>query len=518
MPDTPTKYKVFIASPGGLQDVRTAFRDVIDEHNQVDAKHRGVEFEPVGWEDTLPGIGRPQAKINEDVKTADYFVMVLHDRWGSPTGTDKEFTSGTEEEFHIACQCVADNAPMREIVPLFRGVSAPQLADPGTQLKRVLKFRKKFEREKKFLYGTFDAVEEFKTILRKLLAKWVREHEATTPPAAVIAGPILSISPDRDTQQPAPSPDEFPTDETEAAIAEAERLADNGQLIEAETIYAKEAIKGDPHTIAAYGHFLCRVGRLSQAIVMYESVGELGRLSGNERWQAIAYGNLGNTYQTRGDLDEAEKMHRKALKINESLGRLEGVAIQYGNLGLICKTRGNLDEAEKMYSKALEIHERLGCFEGIAIAYDNLGNIYQTRGELGEAEKMYLMSLKINKRLHRFKCMAKQYRNLDIIYRTRGDLDEANKMRRKALKIERFGYIEGAARQDGKGTPVMEIRFVKDGHHYSFEYGIDKQDEMIDQIMDMAKRGDYNLNWLDAATLSFYIAQLAATGGGASKL
>ncbi len=85
MPDDLTMYKVFIASPGGLRDVRTAFCDVIDEYNDVDARRRGVMFIAVGWEDTLPGIGRPQDTINQDVRACDYFVMVHHDRWGSPS-------------------------------------------------------------------------------------------------------------------------------------------------------------------------------------------------------------------------------------------------------------------------------------------------------------------------------------------------------------------------------------------------------------------------------------------------
>jgi len=58
------------------------------------------------------------------------------------------------------------------------------------------------------------------------------------------------------------------------------------------------------------------------------------------------------------------------------------------------------------------------------------------------------------------------------------------------------------------------IRFAKDGHHYVFRYGPDMQDEMIDQIMTLAENRDYNLDWLDAATLSFQIAQYTAAGDG----
>jgi hypothetical protein len=40
------------------------------------------------------------------------------------------------------------------------------------------------------------------------------------------------------------------------------------------------------------------------------------------------------------------------------------------------------------------------------------------------------------------------------------------------------------------------------------------QDEMIDHIMDLAESSKYNVDWLDAATLSFQIAQHAAAGDG----
>jgi hypothetical protein len=58
------------------------------------------------------------------------------------------------------------------------------------------------------------------------------------------------------------------------------------------------------------------------------------------------------------------------------------------------------------------------------------------------------------------------------------------------------------------------IRFAKNGQHYIFCYRYDMQDEMIDHIMDLAESNEYNVDWLDAATLSFQIAQHAATGDG----
>ena len=76
---------------------------------------------------------------------------------------------------------------------------------------------------------------------------------------------------------------------------------------------------------------------------------------------AIHYGNLGIVHATRGDLDRAEEMYRKALALNESLGRKEGMASLYGNLGNLYLTRGDLDRAEEMYANSLELFRQVGA-------------------------------------------------------------------------------------------------------------------------------------------------------------
>ncbi len=50
------------------------------------------------------------------------------------------------------------------------------------------------------------------------------------------------------------------------------------------------------------------------------------RSSAARRAWPAHYGNLGLIYQTRGELDRAEEMHKKSLAIEEKLGRQEGMA------------------------------------------------------------------------------------------------------------------------------------------------------------------------------------------------
>ncbi|MTW17950.1 DUF4062 domain-containing protein [Rhodoplanes serenus] len=186
MPRTLTEYRVFIGSPGGLDEERKGFRATIDRFNEVHGNPTGVVFAAVGWEETLGGVGRPQALINEDLRGCDYAVFVLHDRWGSPTGNGK--TSGTEEEWDLALELYAANT-IRNIGLFFKDVDAARLRDAGPQLIKVLDFKKAIEAERKHLFKAYGHADEFCDTLERHLARWLRDHGAGRAAS-------LSIGPD----------------------------------------------------------------------------------------------------------------------------------------------------------------------------------------------------------------------------------------------------------------------------------------------------------------------------------
>jgi tetratricopeptide (TPR) repeat protein len=82
---------------------------------------------------------------------------------------------------------------------------------------------------------------------------------------------------------------------------------------------------------------------------------------------ASEYGNLGNIYLTRGELDKAEEFHLKSLEIEKSLGRQEGMASEYGNLGNIYQIRGELDKACDYWKKSLDLFSDIGAKDKIRI-------------------------------------------------------------------------------------------------------------------------------------------------------
>ncbi len=211
--------------------------------------------------------------------------------------------------------------------------------------------------------------------------------------------------------------------------------------------------------LSELGTLLRVIGEMDEAERMHRQAleidEELGRLEG----MAVDYGNLGLIYRTRGDLDRAEEMHRKALEIDEKLGLLEGMAADYGNLGLIYSTRGDLDLAEEMFCKGLEIDEELGRLDGMAGHYGNLGVVHKARGDLDRAEEMFGKGLEIDEKLGRLDGMATHYGNLGVVYDTRGDHDRAEKMHRKALEVdERLGRLEGMANHYGNLGVIHKTR------------------------------------------------------------
>jgi len=102
---------------------------------------------------------RTQSVINREVDSCDVFVLALHRRWGQEA-PDSEYSSYTEEEFHLAWKRFGETgAP--EIFVFFKLVDAASIADPGPQLAKVLQFRRSLEETRSVLYRSFEDAEQF---------------------------------------------------------------------------------------------------------------------------------------------------------------------------------------------------------------------------------------------------------------------------------------------------------------------------------------------------------------------
>ena len=302
MPKQITQYRVFIGSPGGLNDERKKFRDALEKCSAHHGCHKDVSFHPVGWEDTIGGIGRPQTLINEDLKQCDYAVFVLHDRWGSPTGNGH--TSGTEEEWALAEELYKANK-IRNIALFFKKVDPAKLGDPGDQLKPVIAFKKTIEDAKRYLFKQYDTLEEFGDTLDGHLAGWLKDHDRPASGLST-ADPLGLSAAQGHAKPPAPSFDSW--------MAEAEKSADQespdhvaalfcaAKALEAATSDMEWAEAKNTWGVAKFG-----LGQMDESILAFEAIGEKFSTSleaDRRHWHAMALFNKGFTLGALGRSDD----------------------------------------------------------------------------------------------------------------------------------------------------------------------------------------------------------------------
>lgn len=217
--------RVFLASPGDVEEERRVFVDVIE----MLSNRSGYCFQSLGFENALASTGnRPQDIINSLVDQCDVFLAVFHRRWGQPSSDTVGYTCYTEEEFERANRRFAiTGAP--EIFCFFKNIDLISLADPGEQLARVLEFRRRIEESHQVLYRTFGTVAQFVAELETHLLAFA-DGQLPTPRATPrrIHLPILA-----DHQV------ETERSHDLALMGQAQIAAEGGRIEEAATLFAR---------------------------------------------------------------------------------------------------------------------------------------------------------------------------------------------------------------------------------------------------------------------------------------
>ncbi len=275
-------------------------------------------------------------------------------------------------------------------------------------------------------------------------------------------------------QSVAPSPGTAPV-ETEALAAQAtartERLLAEAvafqrqnkerdaieRLLTAYDMDMPPQAKAQLHLLAGNG-FL-HLSELEEAEGHYRQAMADAEEAGHRRGQAVALGNLGLIYASRGDLDRAEERYHQALAINKQIGNNVGQARNLGNLGLVYASRGDLDEAEEHHKRALAMHEDAGEEVGQANQLGNLGLVYAERGDLDKAEEHHKRALAIDEVIGYKLGQAQDMGNLGNVYLRRGDLGKAEEHHKKALTVhQQVGNKLGEANQLGNLGSIHLLR------------------------------------------------------------
>ena len=158
---------------------------------------------------------------------------------------------------------------------------------------------------------------------------------------------------------------------------------------------------------------------------------------------AVSLDELADTLRDQGKLAEAEMTHRKALAMRRKLLGKEhlGVADSLGGLASVLQDEGRLAEAESVEREALAMRRKLVGNEHLDVAgsLDNLATVLCAEGKLVEAEATQRESLAMRKKLQKNEHpdLANALNNLAAVLQNQGRLAEAETMQREAVAMQK---------------------------------------------------------------------------------
>jgi hypothetical protein len=200
-------FRIFLASPSGLDQYRRAARETFEHVRLTIASPRAIDFDPIGWEDIPAGFGRPQGVINAKLDECNVLIGILGKQLGTPTG---EAESGFVEEYErMAARARAGEPVSIRIYPL--RLADEDLADPGDKLKSVLSFRDQLYRD--VLVTEVGGVKDFALRLyRDLVALVLEADDRRRERGDGAAAPVRTSK--------RPSPEQEPADEAARQLKE----------------------------------------------------------------------------------------------------------------------------------------------------------------------------------------------------------------------------------------------------------------------------------------------------------
>lgn len=155
---------------------------------------------------------------------------------------------------------------------------------------------------------------------------------------------------------------------------------------------------------------------------------------------AISY--VAQLYNDLNRASESEALLKRALAIYEGDPASEAfVAAAINNLGFQYQRMGNIDEAERLYARALRMHkDKLPSdHPNIAVSLSNIGRVYRLQGRLVEAETVNREALSI--REAKLKpddpLLAESLENLSLVLELQDRLADAEALLRRAVELRR---------------------------------------------------------------------------------
>jgi tetratricopeptide (TPR) repeat protein len=149
--------------------------------------------------------------------------------------------------------------------------------------------------------------------------------------------------------------------------------------------------------------------------------------------QARILNDTGWIYFRRGDLDRAEELLTRALKLAEPRRQYDVIASIYNRLGGIFFQRDQTELARDYVQRSLALRERIGDIVAVARTYNNLGLLDRSQGNWQAALDNFNRAYQFQVNLGDVEAMIELESNMGLLQIDRDHFDEAETHLQAAL-------------------------------------------------------------------------------------
>ncbi len=358
--------RIFLASPSDVESEREVVRACVEEFNRRRGRDSSVAFEVIGWESVRGTAQRPQEAIDELIGESHFLVVLLRRSWGTESGSQWGYTSGTEEELFTGLLALGQAAaPMRDVWVAFLDCPDPD--------DRVVQLRRQISQRHTLMYEAIADISELKEKFAERLKAWeplagpkARRHIDLLPSSGkdVLGAQRLRL--------------------------DGEKLLELGQTEAGRESLREASVRGGPVEALAYARFLARHGDLDganaetqRAIDHFTSgVSDLYSPLAAEAFAAQA----GILRRQGKDLDAIGRLEHALTLLESPDPYSKKVRCRIlDELGLARRAVDNLAAAREAFGKALALRREAGHEVDIAQSLVNLARLEIQAGDLAQA-------------------------------------------------------------------------------------------------------------------------------------
>jgi len=177
------------------------------------------------------------------------------------------------------------------------------------------------------------------------------------------------------------------------------------------------------------------LSEFNQAINFYDQALSLARKLGDRNGEASSLCNLGSTYDALGQYQQAIHFYQQSLEIFKEIGDRKGEASSLCNLGSTYDALGQYQQAIHFYQQSLEIFKEIGDRKGEANSLGSLGSAYRSLGQYQQAIQFLQQQLEITKEIGDRNGEANALCNLGNAYGSLGQYQQAIQFQQQSLEI-----------------------------------------------------------------------------------